>query len=247
MERPITLEELEAVLVRSCAPVLLGAKPANLFTFCGCFDEKCPDCNGEGCHERQRLTRAQIAKRREKLALLVAKIDAALSVHGMRCRIVAWRPFGALLYGYRPVLVKQHMNEASVAHDLSRGGYPVLRQGHFVGRCARRATVRRAYEPVRGNELLESCIERLVERFKEQAVPHEIGYFLGYPASDVRGFIEHEGREFLCCGCWKVYADVRGAQYRFSRYRRCTRRAMRLYKAGASLTDLARDPAVKVA
>lgn len=247
MERPITLEELEAALVRSCAPVLLGAKPANLFTFCGCFDEKCPDCDEGRCCGRERQTAERIEKRREKLARLVAKLDAALSAHGMRCRVVAWRPFGALLYGYRPALVKQHIGDASVAHDLSRCGYPTLKSGYLAGSCARTAASRRLYEPVQGDELLAPCIERLVERFKEQAVPHEIGYFLGYPATDVRGFIEHEGREFLCCGCWKVYADVRGAQYRFSRYRRCTRRALRLYKAGASLVDLARDPAVKVA
>lgn len=247
MERPITPEELEAALVRSCAPVLFGAKPANLFTFCGCFAEKCPDCDEGRCHGRERLARARIEKRREKLARLVAKLDAALSAHGMRCCIVAWRPFGALLYGYRPALVMQHMSEASVAHDLSLRGYSVLKPGHFDERRACTASARRAYAPVQGDELLAPCIERLVERFEEQTVPHEIGYFLGYPASDVRGFIEHEGREFLCCGCWKVYADVRGAQYRFARYRRCTRRAMRLYTAGASLVDLARDPAVKVA
>lgn len=37
--------------------------------------------------------------------------------------------------------------------------------------------------------------------------PHEIGVFLGYPLSDVVGFIENSGRNFTCCGCWKAYGD----------------------------------------
>lgn len=38
--------------------------------------------------------------------------------------------------------------------------------------------------------------------------PHEIGLILGYPAEDVRGFIDNNGRNFLYTGYWKVYKDV---------------------------------------
>jgi len=38
--------------------------------------------------------------------------------------------------------------------------------------------------------------------------PHEMGLLLGYPAEDVKGFVENEGKNFLYSGYWKVYADV---------------------------------------
>lgn len=38
--------------------------------------------------------------------------------------------------------------------------------------------------------------------------PHEMGVFLGYPIEDVEGFIENDGKNFLCTGYWKVYKDA---------------------------------------
>ena len=38
--------------------------------------------------------------------------------------------------------------------------------------------------------------------------PHEMGLLLGYPVEDVRGFIEHQGRDYLCTGYWKVYEKI---------------------------------------
>ena len=38
--------------------------------------------------------------------------------------------------------------------------------------------------------------------------PHEIGLILGYPAEDVRGFMDNNGKNFLYTGYWKVYKDV---------------------------------------
>lgn len=246
MERPITPQAFEAVAVRSCAPVLLGAKPANLFTFRGRFVADCPDCSEERCPAAVDAEGEAdlFAARRRALLQIVAEFDEKLAHEGMRCRVIAWRPFGALVYAYRPTLLECHLGDADVASDLLRLGYPACahaRRGRGL-RLARRAW-RTPFSSACDEDFLRACVERLAERFAEQAVPHEVGYFLGYPAADVRGFIEHEGREFLCCGCWKVYGDVRDAQYRFARYKRCTRRAQALFAKGASLIDLARDPA----
>lgn len=247
MDRPLLGEELEKAFVRSCGPVLLGAKPANLFTFCGRFDEDCSVCD-KGCRQNQpRESDPLVEQRRKKLALLVDELDAKLSACGVRCVVLAWRPFGALVYGYRPSLVAHHIKHAPIAHDLLVRGYPIERLADRSRPLPSEMPSRNINRPIRHEEFLAPCIVHLAKRFLEQPVPHEIGYFLGYPVSDVRGFIEHEGRDFLCCGCWKVYANVRSAQYRFARYKRCTRRAIRLYNAGVSIVDLARNPAVKVA
>ena len=127
MDRPLLGEELEKAFVRSCGPVLLGAKPANLLTFCGCFDEDCSVCD-KGCRQNQpRESNPLVEQRRKKLAHLVDELDAKLSACGVRCVVLAWRPFGALVYAYRPSLVAHHIKHAPIAHDLSVRGYPIER------------------------------------------------------------------------------------------------------------------------
>jgi hypothetical protein len=61
----------------------------------------------------------------------------------------------------------------------------------------------------------EKMLKRLRERFLECDIPHEIGVFLGYPAEDVLGFIENEGKNCLCCRYWKVYHNAARAMEMF--------------------------------
>lgn len=68
---------------------------------------------------------------------------------------------------------------------------------------------------------LDGCLERLSERTKCDDFPHEIGIFLGYPAEDVRGFVENGGCNYKLCGCWKVYGSVESARRKFAAYDRC--------------------------
>ncbi len=49
--------------------------------------------------------------------------------------------------------------------------------------------------------------------------PHEIGLFLGYPLSDVLGFIKKKECKFV--GYWKVYGDVLNAKETFKLYNIC--------------------------
>ena len=69
--------------------------------------------------------------------------------------------------------------------------------------------------------------------------PHEIGFFLGYPYEDVIGFIANEGENFLCSGCWKVYAKERDAQTCFCCYKNCTNMYQQLFDEGVSIECLA--------
>ena len=59
-------------------------------------------------------------------------------------------------------------------------------------------------------------LERVLTKFrsryirymqKKQQFPHEMGVLLGYPPEDVEGFIIYEGKNSLCEGYWKVYAE----------------------------------------
>ena len=68
---------------------------------------------------------------------------------------------------------------------------------------------------------------QMYERF-----PHEIGLFLGYPEEDVQGFIENQGKNCKCCGCWKVYCNECDAQKMFCKLKKCENVYERLFLKG---------------
>ena len=83
------------------------------------------------------------------------------------------------------------------------------------------------------------CIARLRRRMGDGGdFPHEVGLFLGYPAEDVRGFIDNKACGCKCVGCWKVYGDAEKARRLFEAYRRCTQRYCDRYGAGCSIEGL---------
>ena len=69
--------------------------------------------------------------------------------------------------------------------------------------------------------------------------PHEIGAFLGYPVMDMKGFIEHNGKDFVFSGYWKVYHDVQGAVKLFQRYDEERRQTIREVIMGKSIREIA--------
>lgn len=48
--------------------------------------------------------------------------------------------------------------------------------------------------------------------------PHELGLMLGYPLCDVKGFILHQGNDFLYSGYWKVYGNLEQTKKMFQAY-----------------------------
>ena len=90
-----------------------------------------------------------------------------------------------------------------------------------------------------GESTVEAALDRLRDRLNaSEDFPHEIGVFLGYPLCDIQGFICNEGRNCLCCGCWKVYANPESALRLFARYRKCTEAYIRLFAQGFPLSRL---------
>lgn len=79
-------------------------------------------------------------------------------------------------------------------------------------------------------------MQKLRKRMAENGdFPHEVGLFLGYPAADVKGFIENKGRNFLLCGYWKVYHDAENALRTFRRYDGCVKYMRERLDGGRSL------------
>lgn len=80
------------------------------------------------------------------------------------------------------------------------------------------------------------CLRARLELSEE--FPHEIGVFLGYPLSDVIGFIRNDGQNCICCGCWKVYSNECEALRAFARFRKCKEVYGRLFASGCPLSQL---------
>ncbi len=85
----------------------------------------------------------------------------------------------------------------------------------------------------------ELAIARLSQKLcTKTGFPHEIGLFLGYPFADVQGFIQNEGQNCKCCGCWKVYCDEQHAKRQFERFAKCTRVYCKCFLQGTPISRL---------
>ena len=84
---------------------------------------------------------------------------------------------------------------------------------------------------------MDEMLVYAAKRFREYKAgkadfPHEMGIFLGYPLGDVKGFIEHHGRNCLCSGYWKVYENEEKARETFRLYARVKQIAMDMVRQG---------------
>lgn len=68
--------------------------------------------------------------------------------------------------------------------------------------------------------------------------PHKLGLLLGYPAVDVQGFMEHDGKNFLYSGYWKVYGNLKETMLLFREFKTAKNFAVQLAKAGYGIADI---------
>lgn len=131
---------------------------------------------------------------------------------GMRVQTLKQCPktTASIIYVYREQWVRRLLSDSETRQFLSDTGYTLTDLSGMLDQLSYRL-----------------CLD--------QDYPHEIGIFLGYPLEDVVGFIENQGRNFTCCGYWKVYGDPTRAQQSFARYRSCTERYKELYQAGTPI------------
>ena len=144
----------------------------------------------------------------------IRAVNRALSGKGLRLLPLRHRDGCALLYLYRPARLERDLSGAEAAALLAQEGYSDRGPSRALAELMRRL----------------QCFEDF---------PHEIGLFLSYPPEDVRGFIEHRGRDCKCVGCWKVYGDARRAQKLFRAYKQCTDSYRRRIAGGTPLEKLA--------
>ena len=173
----------------------------------------------------------------EDLAEETASLNRSLCSKGMCLVILRMHGQRALLYLYREQDLLRILYNEDTRIFLSEYGY---HDCFFT----------EAYDPGRPETppVIARVLVRLRDRIREsECFPHEIGIFLDYPLADVIGFIKNSGKNFLCCGCWKVYSDRCAALEAFARFKKCKAVYTRLFAEGRPMDKLmvaARHPAL---
>ncbi|MCD2491566.1 DUF3793 family protein [Lacrimispora sp. NSJ-141] len=132
---------------------------------------------------------------------------------GLFLSVLRRRRDRALIYVYRRSHLQKDLRKPGVEEFLAEYGY-----------CGTNA---------------EYALRRLKERLRENnAFPHEIGVFLGYPLDDVKGFIQNSGKNSKCSGCWQVYGDEYEAKRLFERMEKCREIYVKLWNQGRTVWQL---------
>ena len=132
---------------------------------------------------------------------------------GLRIIPLRVRNNHCLVYVFRPGKLQRDLGNARAQHILMERGY----KSKSPNRCL--AELRRKLQA-------------------EGDFPHEIGLFLGYPAEDVDGFINHKSIGCKLVGTWKVYGDENKARMTFDKYNKCSRLYYEQYQKGRTVDKL---------
>lgn len=120
---------------------------------------------------------------------------------------------------YREDQMEAHLRQNDIAEFLKQYGYE-------------------------GSSTLKQYLHYLGERIsfyynQSQEFPHETGVFLGYPLEDVKGFIEHGGKNCSYIGYWKVYSNVERAKQMFQVFDEAKDTAVAEFFSGKNIREIA--------
>ena len=151
----------------------------------------------------------------------IRELNGILTKRGLRMIPVRKKGKKTLIYLYRPDHLKRDLSAPEAEEILEEKGYP----------C--------------GNT--DCCIVELVKHLMaDENFPHEIGLFLGYPPSDVKGFMNSPCEGVKCTGCWKVYSNEGEAKKTFEIYDKCRDTYCKEVNKGKPLEALIVDTRRKV-
>lgn len=118
---------------------------------------------------------------------------------------------------YQPEKLKEYLMQQNVQDLMKRLGYQSCTQ----------------------KELVENVQKKYWEYMVHRgAFPHEMGLLLGYPAEDVYGFIENDGKNFLFSGYWKVYENMPAKKKLFMKFEQARETMLQLISCGISIIDV---------
>lgn len=141
------------------------------------------------------------------------ELEGMLTDKGLRLLTLRQGETSALIYLYRPDYLVKDLAEPAAAEILAGKGYDL------------------------GDA--DQMIRQLIRHLSEgESFPHEIGLFLGYPPSDVKGFMKNTRKGVKCVGTWKVYGNQSEAERTFRKYKKCTEVYRRVLAKGRPLAKM---------
>ena len=141
------------------------------------------------------------------------KLNKVLTARGLRAVPLRYGNNSTLIYIYRPDYLQRDLSSPEAASILREKGY------------------------VHGT--VEKYIAQLACRIcSDGTFPHEVGLFLGYPPSDVKGFMKDPKGGKPCVGYWRVYENLEEAKKTFAKFRKCTEMYIKQLEKGRPLETL---------
>lgn len=95
------------------------------------------------------------------------------------------------------------------------------------------------YQSFQMEELMDEFLIRYQAYYNDvDLFPHEIGLFLGYPAFDVKAFMEYKGKYSLHTGEWKVYGNLSEAVQLFEKYNKAKEYMIHMLSKGIGINAM---------
>ena len=148
------------------------------------------------------------------LPYIIKKYSHLINSVGLKVTLLCSCKKNALIYVYNEELLSGILTTPEIRSFLKQYGYP---------ECGTASE----YIDVLKSHFSGSC-----------GFPHEIGIFLDYPLDDVRGFINNKGKNYIHCGDWKVYSNIKDALRRFDLYRNCRECVSDMLRRGLSANEI---------
>lgn len=148
-----------------------------------------------------------------EIAVLIDMYNAKLSMHKISIDTICECSERILILVYREDLLIDYLKQSEIKCILEKYGYSDAENVH-------------------------DYLNILKSKMNINSFPHEIGVFLGYPISDVKGFIDNKGLNYEYCGYWKVYGDANSAKKTFSMYDKLKALVISELKSGRQLDTI---------
>ena len=213
LERSRCQAALERAILSWCSPTLAGVKPASTFSFSRYH------CVGHLSDGRQVMAEVPDGL----LDTVLRSVAASLEPAGVCIEALVRRRATTMIYLHRPALFDEFVGVEPVATMLEVEDYDVRDpRGCLVHLRDRIVSFDRRPRDLQGRD----------------RYPHEIGFFLGYPLTDVLCFVRQRQRGVLLRGCWNAYGDVEHARSTFNMYDTLTGLRLARYGAGVPFAEL---------
>ncbi|MBQ8913608.1 MAG: DUF3793 family protein [Lachnospiraceae bacterium] len=164
------------------------------------------------------------------------RLDELLTGSSILWHILYADEFKANVLLYNPKLLEDYLTKEEVAYEFSKMGYE-----DFFGYKIESDEGENVYSFK--NETLKNLLERFSKKYaiymKEKNIfPHELGFLLGYPVEDIKGFINHKGEKYQYVGYWKVYADYEKKKKIFESFENAKESLINLLYHGVSMAEI---------